>query len=132
MSEFEPSFLFDSRVYAAVGITCVGMLLCSRRVLGGWPMRGRVKAEHVPLLLAMLVLPLIISLSAFCFVRGLWDFGDEFAVGILCAFGLVLSLRLVRYRGWFYRGAGVLLSFLYGYAIYSTLAAWMARGRVVW
>jgi hypothetical protein len=131
MSNAERYFLSDPRIYGAILAGCVAMLFCSHRVLGGWKTQAGVKVEQVTLFIVVLfiVLAFLTGQSALSID---FDWSGEFAVEVVCAFGFILSIRLVRFRGWFYRGAGLLFAVVYGYAIYSTLAAWTVRGHERW
>ncbi len=115
-------FLTDARAYAAVGAGLIAILLSSRRILGSWPIRGRVKPEDAKLCFAVLMLLLGIFFSPMAF-----DWSGEFAVAILFAFGLALAVELIRSRGWRYRVAGILLALLYCDAIYGVVRTWIAR-----
>jgi hypothetical protein len=118
------AFLTDYRTYVATGIGLVGVALSSRRVLERWPFCGRLPAARV-----CLALPFLIFLCAFFFGGVPFDWNGEFAGGILCAFGFVLSIHLLRFRNWFHRGVGLLFVIFYAFLIYDTARAWIARGN---
>src|SRR5439155_15497608 len=100
MNDSTRHFLSDVRAYEAVGVGLIGVLLCSRRLLGAWPSRGRVKSEHATLSVSALLLLLAIFFGPMAF-----DWGGELATGILCAFGFALAVQLLRFPGWLDRGS---------------------------
>ena len=117
--------LTDYRTYAAAAIGSAGAMLSSRRMLERWPaVSQRFSVERVAL-----VLPFLIFVCAFFLSGIVFDWSGEFAGGILCAFGFVFSLQLLRFRSWWYRGVGLLFALFYAYNIYGTIHAWIARAE---
>jgi len=77
-----------------------------------------------------LALPFLILLVTFFVINPVaFDWSGEYAEAILYAFGFAFSVQLWRFRGWLYRGVGLLFGIFYGYNIYATILAWVVRAE---